>query len=258
MINIDVNSVDFSYGDLPVIRGVSFSVHERDAFAVMGPSGSGKSTLFRLLAALERPTSGRITRDGALVERPSADVRLGFQDHDGFPWATVEKNLRVIVRLAGPRETISDRVDGLLADVGLTEYRELYPDQLSGGMRKRLALARALAGSPKLALLDEPFASLDLDAREELQELLQRLSVSKETAFGIITHDVEEAVFLARRILICSARPLELRDEVEVNLPFPRDVQTRRSREFRDECARVRAALTQAASERRSPAVPQS
>jgi NitT/TauT family transport system ATP-binding protein len=240
-MRIDVNNVLFGYDHIPVISEASMSTQE--PFALMGPSGCGKSTIFRLLAGLEQPINGSVTIDGQTVTRPSSMIRLSFQDYDAFPWATVKRNIALALSKSSHDSQHID-VSQLIERTGLSDAGRLFPRQLSGGMRKRLALARIIAGNPAIALLDEPFSSLDTYARENLQELLHALVVEREILLGLITHDIEEAVFLSCRIFIVSQKPLRILNSLLVSLPYPRPAGIRQTRIFREQCNRVHDALS--------------
>ncbi len=236
---LKLEEVYFAYGDLLVIEGVSLEVEAGEIVAIMGPSGCGKSTLLRLIAGLERPTRGRVIfkdHDGT-----TDFLRFLFQDYDAFPWFTVYENVRYSARrdhLPSP-----ERVEFILREVGLWEYRDRYPRELSGGMRKRLALARCLAPGPRMLLLDEPFAALDVDTKQDMYELLQKLWREFEQTIVMVTHDVHEAVFLASRVVVANPRPFRVRTEIRVPFPYPRQPELMHSPEFAALQAEVRREL---------------
>lgn len=213
--------IDFAYDELSVLRGVSLSLMSGEAVSLVGPSGCGKSTLLRLIAGLTRPTSGLLNYcDSSNNTRPL--LRYMFQDFDAFPWLTVVENVRVGSGVAPhPAEEATYE---LLDRVGLSSSANSYASELSGGMRKRLALARVLIRRPRLLLLDEPFASLDVDTRLDMYDLLQSLCTENKTSMLIVTHDLNEAVLLADKIAIASSRPMTINTEIKCKLPRPRTV----------------------------------
>ncbi len=215
---LKLEEVSFTYGDLPVIEKVSLSVEAGEIVAIMGPSGCGKSTLLRLIAGLERSTEGRVVFGDH--DETTDFLRFLFQDYDAFPWFTVYENVRYSARR--DRLPSPERVEFILREVGLWEYRDQYPRELSGGMRKRLALARCLAPGARMLLLDEPFAALDVDTKQDMYELLQKLWQEFEQTILMVTHDVHEAVFLASRVVVATSRPFRIRNEIEVPFPYPR------------------------------------
>jgi NitT/TauT family transport system ATP-binding protein len=212
---------------------VDLSVGEGDFVAILGPSGCGKSTLLRIVAGLDRPTSGTVTLDGQSIAGPGADRGMVFQSYTLFPWLTVTENIEF-----GPRERgipASERralAEQLMAQVGLTQFANHYPKQLSGGMQQRAALARALANDPKVLLLDEPFGALDHQTRSLMQELLLSIWEKHRKTVLFVTHDIEEAVFMANRVLVMSARPGRFKSEVTVPFAHPRSYKIKTTPEF--------------------------
>jgi ABC-type nitrate/sulfonate/bicarbonate transport system ATPase subunit len=212
---------------------VDLSVGEGDFVAILGPSGCGKSTLLRIVAGLDRPTTGTVTLDGVPVTEPGADRGMVFQSYTLFPWLTVAENIEF-----GPRErgvAAAERraiADTLMRQVGLTQFANHYPKQLSGGMQQRAALARALANDPKVLLLDEPFGALDHQTRSLMQELLLSIWEQHRKTVLFVTHDIEEAVFMANRVLVMSARPGRFKSEVTVPFAHPRSYKIKTTAEF--------------------------
>jgi len=202
---------------------------------LLGPSGCGKSTLLRMVAGLDRPDSGEILVNGQPVQGPSKDRGMVFQKYTSLPWLTVEENIGYGLKLNGvqPKER-RETVDRLLKAVGLTEFAGVYPETLSGGMQQRVAIARTLALRPSVILMDEPFGALDAQTRSEMQLLL--LQIWEETACTIlfVTHDVEEAVYLADRIFIMSSHPGTIVEDVQVPFDRPRDLGLKEKAEFHD------------------------
>jgi sulfonate transport system ATP-binding protein len=207
---------------LPVLRGLDLTVPPGAFLSIVGRTGCGKSTLLRAIAGLEPVDSGRITLDGDPVLGPGLDRRLVFQEHRLLPWQTVLANVAFGL---GPTASRDDRREAsrYVALVGLEGFENAYPHQLSGGMAQRTAIARALIGGPRVLLLDEPFAALDAFTRIQLQEELLRIWRREGATVILVTHDIDEAVFLSDRIMIMSDRLGTVRQIIEVDLPRPRD-----------------------------------
>jgi NitT/TauT family transport system ATP-binding protein len=213
---LNVQSVSFAYGSKAIVDSVSLSVAAAESVVLMGPSGSGKSTLFRIIAGLQAPDLGYCEIDGDKVSGVQQKVFLGFQDYDAFPWYTIEENIELARLNSSGINLPIETVDAILTRVGLRENPKSYPSELSGGMRKRLALARCLAARARLIVLDEPFASLDSRSRRDLQRLTR--TVVEETDCGLLmcTHDAYEAALVADRVIVCSGRPLAVKGCVVV------------------------------------------
>ncbi len=207
---------------LPVLDTIDLIAEPGEFIALLGPSGCGKSTLLRLVAGLERPSSGRISAGTQEVTAPDPSRILVFQDPTLYPWRTVRQNVALGLEARGLLRLQADRVDNVLRQVGLDSFDHAYPHQLSGGMAQRAALARALVNEPAVMLLDEPLANLDgltrIDMQTELNTLWQR---DRFTAF-MVTHDIDEALYLAGRVLVLSNRPARILAEIVVDLPYPR------------------------------------
>jgi ABC-type nitrate/sulfonate/bicarbonate transport system ATPase subunit len=202
---------------------------------LLGPSGCGKSTLLRMIAGLDKPTSGQVLVNGEVVTHPSKDRGMVFQKYTSFPWLTVADNIAYGMKINGvPEAQRKETVDRLLKSVGLTEFADVYPETLSGGMQQRVAIARTLALRPSVILMDEPFGALDAQTRSDMQQLL--LQIWDETACTIlfVTHDVEEAVYLADRIFIMSSHPGTIVEDVEVPFDRPRDLGLKEKNEFHE------------------------
>jgi len=202
---------------------------------LLGPSGCGKSTLLRMVAGLDRPDTGEILVNGQPVQGPGKDRGMVFQKYTSLPWLTVKENIGYGLKINGvPPEQRKETVEHLLKAVGLTEFAEVYPETLSGGMQQRVAIARTLALRPSVILMDEPFGALDAQTRSEMQQLL--LQIWDETACTIlfVTHDVEEAVYLADRIFIMSSHPGTIVEDVQVPFDRPRDLALKEKGEFHD------------------------
>ena len=222
-------------GEVVALNGVDMEIRENEFVCVVGPSGCGKSTLLNIIAGLERPTSGRVCVKGKEVVNPGSERGVIFQQYALFPWLTVKKNVKFGLKLRGVKEPeLSAIADKYIRLVGLDEFGDSYPKELSGGMKQRVAIARAYAVNPEILLMDEPFGALDAQTRTQLQtELLETWEKEKKTCF-FITHDVEEAIILAQRVVIMSARPGRVKEIVPVNIPYPRTQETKMTKEFLD------------------------
>ena len=222
-------------GEVVALNGVDMEIRENEFVCVVGPSGCGKSTLLNIIAGLERPTSGRVCVKGKEVINPGSERGVIFQQYALFPWLTVKKNVKFGLKLRGVKEPeLSAIADKYIRLVGLEEFGDSYPKELSGGMKQRVAIARAYAVNPEILLMDEPFGALDAQTRTQLQtELLETWEKEKKTCF-FITHDVEEAIILAQRVVIMSARPGRVKEIVPVNIPYPRTQETKMTKEFLD------------------------
>jgi NitT/TauT family transport system ATP-binding protein len=217
-------------GSVAALRNMNLDVHEGDFISLLGPSGCGKSTALRLIAGLMRPTAGRIVWEGdATVDA----LGVVFQEPTLMPWASVASNVALPFRLKGERgRSVSDRVEEVLALVGLERFADAYPRELSGGMKMRVSIARALVTRPRLILMDEPFAALDEITRQKLNNDLLDLKARTGSTVIFVTHSVFESVFLSDRILIMAPRPGRVVREIAVDAPYPRDMTFRTSAEY--------------------------
>lgn len=214
-----------SRGPLAAIRGLNFSVRMGELVVVVGPSGCGKSSLLKLVSGLLRPSEGELRLDSEVVRKPRADVSLVFQQPTLLPWKTVINNVLVPIAALGlPRADFVKKAEHLLDLVGLGEFRDHYPKELSGGMQQRVAVARGLINNPALLLMDEPFAALDAMTRETMMLELQRVWLTTGKTVLFITHSIPEAVFLADRIVVMSSRPARVAEEITVDIPRPRSL----------------------------------
>jgi NitT/TauT family transport system ATP-binding protein len=222
-------------GSLLALKEINLHVETGEFVCVVGASGSGKSTLLRLIAGLDSPSSGKITVDGMLVTGPGADRGMVFQRYTLYPWMPVVDNVGFGLKLQGVSKKLRrERVAYYLDVVGLSQFAHAYPKELSGGMKQRVAIARALAAQPKVLLMDEPFGALDVQTKEVMQQFLLQLWRRTGTTILMITHDVEEAVFLAQRIYVLSSRPGTVQCEIQIRLPENRDSHVRRQSVFQD------------------------
>jgi NitT/TauT family transport system ATP-binding protein len=228
LVEIRDLSVDFEAGghSRRVIGGVNLTIHPGEFVCLLGPTGCGKSTLLNCIAGFVQPSRGSVRLDGQDVHGPGPERGMVFQQHSLFPWKTVLANVAFGPLMAGVgRREAEARARGFLALVGLAEFGNHYPHTLSGGMQQRVGIARALANSPSVLLMDEPFGALDAQTRTMMQETLARLWQEFRGTVVFVTHDVEEAVFLADRVLVMSASPGRLVADVSVSLPRPRSLE---------------------------------
>lgn len=213
---------------IAALQAIRFEVHRRELIAVIGPSGCGKSTLNRIIAGLDSPTGGSVLLDGEPVTAPGPDRDMVFQSDTLFPWLTVKKNVMFGLRLAGHGRTEAEADARQWLDlVGLSEFAELYPKQLSGGMKQRVAIARALANRPRILLMDEPFGALDAQTRCAMQSYLLQIWQNVDITIVFVTHDLDEAIYLADRIVVLGRRPGHVKEIVAVPLPRPRSPEQR-------------------------------
>jgi NitT/TauT family transport system ATP-binding protein len=221
-----IDGVSKVFGSTKALERIDLEIADNDFLCILGPSGCGKSTLLRIVAGLEVPSTGKALLDGQPVERPGPDRGMVFQSYTLFPWLTVRENI-----LFGTRST-AEKTDALILKVGLKGFENHYPKQLSGGMQQRTALARALANDPKILLLDEPFGALDNQTRALMQELLLGIWEADRKTVLFVTHDIDEAIFMASRVAVMSARPGRLKTIVPVGLPHPRHYTMKTTPEF--------------------------
>lgn len=211
------------------LDGVSLSAAHGEFVAIVGPSGCGKSTILRIAAGLETPSSGSVTLDGRPIEGTDPSRGMAFQQPTLFPWLTVGQNVSFGPRMRGDRARLTERVDALLELAGLAEFRNAYPHQLSGGMAQRVALVRTMINEPEVFLLDEPLGALDAFTRMRMQDELLGLWRQRQNTMIMVTHDVDEAIYLATTIIVMTGRPGRVKERISVGLDRPRD---RTSEEF--------------------------
>ncbi len=222
------------YGTLQVIDNLNLTIREGEFVCVVGPSGCGKTTLGSVLCGLLRPSVGEVRIKGNVIDPARDNVSMVFQDASLWPWRTVEQNVRVGLEIKRvPREEADRRVAELLALVNLRGFEHQYPYQLSGGMKQRVSIARAFATHSDLVVMDEPFVALDAPTREAMQAETLRLWRDLKRSVLFVTHNLEEAIFLAQRIIVLSARPARVLQEFDIPWPHPRDVTS-------EECVQLR------------------
>ena len=221
------------HGMITALRDVCFKVHRREFVCVIGPSGCGKSTLIRMVAGLDYPTTGRMLLDGREVHGPGPDRGMVFQGYTLFPWLSVTRNVAFGLEMQGMDRGQAEREARQWIDlVGLARFADAHPVQLSGGMKQRTAIARALAANPRILLMDEPFGALDAQTRAQMQTHLLEIWRNVDVTILFITHDLDEAVLLADRILVLKANPGEVQELIEVCVPRPRSLAQLTSPEF--------------------------
>ena len=216
--------------EMPVLDVERFAAQEGEFITIIGPSGCGKSTLLHIMGGFIPADAGTISVYGKAVSGPGPDRGMMFQEFALFPWKTVAGNVAWGLEAQGvAKDEIARTVDAYLQLIGLTEFRTHYPAELSGGMKQRVALARVLAFDPKVLLMDEPFGALDAQTRETMQEEVTRLWERTRKTIVFVTHDIEEAVFLGDRVVVLSARPGRIRQEIRIDLPRPRSLEIKKS-----------------------------
>ena len=228
---MQVNNVSKGFGEdwerEMVIENLSLKIRRNQLTAIVGPSGCGKSTVVNLLAGFEQPDSGQILLDGRPVTGPSKDTLIVFQETALMPWLTTYQNVPFGPKLRGdiPRDQLKEAADSIIETVGLKEFRDKYPLQLSGGMQRRAELARALINQPLVMIMDEPFRGLDAMTRQLMQEFYMRLCEQEARTNVFVTSELEEAIILADSLVVLSNRPATVREVVQIDLPRPRNLE---------------------------------
>jgi NitT/TauT family transport system ATP-binding protein len=254
---VSLEGVSHAYGSAvgtPAVEGLSIQIEEGEFAAVVGPSGCGKSTLMKLATGLQFPLKGSVNVAGEKVNRPVKIAGMAFQAPTLLPWRTTLENLMLPLEIVEPyrkdirrhREAYVARARNLLASVGLKDQGDKYPWELSGGMQQRASLCRALIHEPKLLMLDEPFAALDAFTREELWCVIRDLHASRKITVCLVTHDLREAVFLADRVFVMSARPGRVLEERKIGIPRPRDLDVTFTPSFQDIVHELRSHIVRA------------
>lgn len=229
---------DTQEGTLVVLKDINMTIQQGEFICAVGASGSGKSTLLRQIAGLDTPTLGEVRIDGKCVTGPGPDRGMVFQHYTLYPWMNVQENTEFGLKLQGvPKKKRREQASYYLSVVGLSQFAQSLPKELSGGMKQRVAIARALASEPKVLLMDEPFGALDIHTKESMHEFMLDLWRRTNITIFMITHDVEEAVFLSNRIYALGARPGTVRKEISINLPHRTHTVKRHStfHDYRDE-----------------------
>ena len=211
------------------LTSVTTTMESGEFISLVGPSGCGKSTMLRLVAGLITPTTGRLTVNGEEIEKPAPDRGMMFQKATLFPWLTVRDNIAFSLKMQGKLKGNEEKVENMIKVIGLENFREDYPAQLSGGMAQRVALVRSLINEPPILLLDEPLGALDAFTRMNMQDEILKIWQEKKQLAIMVTHDVDEAIYMGTRVLVMDAHPGRVIADIPIELPFPRD---RGSREF--------------------------
>jgi len=236
---IDIRGLGVSFGQgrtaVEALGGIDMTVRPGEFVSIIGPSGCGKSTLLNVVAGFIKASVGRVTLDGRPIDGPGADRGVVFQQYSLFPWRTVRANVEFGLKMKGvSKETRERSSRQLLAMSGLSAFEHLYPDQLSGGMKQRVGIVRALATGPQVLLMDEPFGALDAQTRVVMQQILTNMWQKLRISVLFITHDIDEAIFLSDRVFVMTARPGRLKAEIAVPLARPRRAEMVTTREFLD------------------------
>jgi NitT/TauT family transport system ATP-binding protein len=241
---LEIKSVSKTFpganGGTVALQSTDLSVQENDFITILGPSGCGKSTLLRMVAGLDSPTAGKIELDGRVVSGPGADRGMVFQSYTLFPWLTVLQNVCFGLREKGMSQADQHALARqFIKKVGLDGFESHFPKQLSGGMQQRTALARALANNPRILLMDEPFGALDHQTRELMQELLESIWEAERKTVLFVTHDIDEAIFMANRVVVMTARPGRIKCDLPVSIDHPRHYSVKTKPVFSDLKARL-------------------
>ena len=245
-IRFDRVSVEFptAAGRMKVVDDVSYDIRDGEFVSVIGPSGCGKTTMLNMAAGFVKPTAGAVLLDGKPVEAPGPDRGVIFQDYGVFPWLTVRENIAFGLKLRANRVPESERreiVSRYMRLMGLADFADAWPRTLSGGMRQRLAIARAYAVKPEFLLMDEPFGALDAQTRSAMQDLLLEVLQAEGKTVMLITHSVEEAIYLSSRIVVMTARPTRVREVIEVPFGYPREESLHETPAFGELRSHIRA-----------------
>ncbi|MBF2004935.1 ABC transporter ATP-binding protein [Chlorogloeopsis fritschii PCC 6912] len=246
-MHLEVNQLHKQFntrrGSLTALKNINLHIEEGEFVCAVGASGSGKSTLLRLIAGLDTPTAGEILVDGMQVTGPGPDRGMVFQSYTLYPWMSVAENVEFGLKLQGvPKQRRRQQTAYYLEVVGLSGFAKALPKELSGGMKQRVAIARALASQPKILLMDEPFGALDVQTKEAMQQFLLEIWRSTNTTVFMITHDVEEAIFLSQRIYVLSSRPGTVKQELQIQLPSESHPQIKRHpvfQQYKDKVMRL-------------------
>ncbi len=222
---VEVKNLCKSFGDLEVLKNCSFNIKQGEFVCVVGPTGCGKTTFLNLLTCLIEPTSGEILLDGQRADPRRHNIAFVFQEASAFPWLTVEKNLRYGLEIKKvPKAEIDERVNTIMKLLGLLPYKDAFPGQLSVSTEQKVVIGRAFAMNPDLLLMDEPYGQMDVKMRFYLEDEVIRLWQELKSTVIFITHNTEEAVYLAERVLVLSQKPASVKESIDVTLPHPRDV----------------------------------
>lgn len=242
--NIELSHVEKTFstttgGIFRALEDISVKIQAGSFISIIGPSGCGKSTMLRLISGLDKPTNGTVTLDGEIITQPGADRGFMFQAHNLFPWMSIYENVAFGLKARHLYKDNKTKVDKMLQRVGLEKFGQSYPHQLSGGMCQRASLARALVGHPKVLLLDEPLGALDAFTRMSMQDELQQIWKQEHMTMVMVTHDVEEAVYLSDMVIIMSAQPGRIIQRVPIELARPRNRSSQRFFEYSSKLLKI-------------------
>ena len=224
---IEVNHLTHRYGDLLVLDDISFDIKDGEFVCVVGPTGCGKTTFLNLLTKLIAPTSGEILIDGGAADPKKHNISFAFQERSAYPWLSVEDNIQFGMKIKKERpEVIRERTEEILELMGLKKFRKSYPHQLSVSGEQRIVIGRSFAMRPDLLLMDEPYGQMDIKMRFYLEDEVIRLWKNYRSTVIFVTHNIEEAVYLADRIIILTNKPAKVKEELRIDLPRPRDISS--------------------------------
>jgi len=245
---IQFKDVSVAFDQLQVVDNVSFDVTDREFVSIIGPSGCGKTTMMNIVAGFVKPTTGSVLLDGKPIAGPGPERGVIFQEYGVFPWLTVKENIGFGLTLSANRVDANEREDicqRYMALMGLSDFANAYPKTLSGGMRQRLAIARAYAVKPQFLLMDEPFGALDAQSRSAMQDLLLAALTAERKTVMLITHSVDEAIYLSSKIIVVTARPSRIKEVITVPFAYPRDESLHSTQVFSDLRAHIHALVMQ-------------
>lgn len=240
-VTLEINNVSKSFAKVEndevthALNEISLSLRSGEFVSLVGPSGCGKSTILRLVAGLIMPTTGEITVDGKEITEPSPERGMMFQKSTLFPWLTVEKNIAFSLKMQGKLKGHEEKVERMLKVIGLESFRNDYPGQLSGGMAQRVALMRSLINEPDILLLDEPLGALDAFTRMNMQDEILKIWQEKGQLALMVTHDVDEAVYMGTRVIVMDANPGRVVADIKIDESYPRDRSSKTFVEYRNE-----------------------
>ena len=233
LVKVDIS---MKFSDMPVLEDIKFKVHENEFLVIVGPTGCGKTTMANLLGGLIEPTIGKITMDGEVVDPKRHNISFVFQEPSCIPWLTLWNDITMGLQIKGVnKENIEKRGEEVIKLVGLDGFEGYFPGQISGGMKQRVAIARAYATNPDFLLMDEPFGHLDAQTRYLMQSEIMKIWGKEKKTVAFITNNIEEAVYLATRIIVFSKLPAKIKGEYEIDLPRPRDLTSQEFLQLRAE-----------------------
>ncbi len=239
-VTLKLNNVSKSFAKIEndevthALNKINLSLESGEFISLVGPSGCGKSTILRLVAGLIFPTTGTVTVDEKEVTEPSPERGMVFQKPTLFPWLTVEKNIGFSLKMQGKLKGNEDKVKRMIEVIGLESFKDDYPDQLSGGMAQRVALVRSLINEPDILLLDEPLGALDAFTRMNMQDEILKIWSEKQQLAIMVTHDVDEAIYMGTRVIVMDANPGRIVDDIKINQPYPRKRSSEEFVEYRN------------------------